>query len=483
MTQRIISLSGGLAEVKDVVNDNYPEKIAQFIHQSVTDFLVQDRLSCLAPHTTEDLIGQGHSRLSQACIKNLKLVDCLEFQLPELLGFPSPEPLIRYAATHCFHHVQQAENYGFLETQPHGELGDNAHRYLQLWIAMHKHLEGARARCPARSATMLHVAACYSLHSTCRILLEKGAHVDAEDNVGNRALHYAARYGDHHIGALLLDAGTSVGKTNILNVDPLREASLSGNADFVRLLLRQGAKVSEGALENAVRRGSVACVELLLQHEVPINMTDLGHGNALFLAVRVGNSQIIRLLMDHYQEDINTDVLNELLNAAAGEHDIAVVKLILDRGAMASAQAGWLGNPLLEAILVDRADTVKLLLEHGADVNFAGCLGSRNALEVAKRFQKSSDIVKLLVEYGAEDTTETQETWPGYFPGEISTLSESIDNREIDEVPSGNVETPTATGTGSSPFVLGNSTMNWIVEATDDSANVSTLPSRRRMSI
>jgi ankyrin repeat protein len=186
--------------------------------------------------------------------------------------------------------------------------------------------------------------------------------------------------------------------------------------------------------------------------------------------------------MDHYQEDINTDVVNELLNAAAGEHNITVVKLILDRGAMASAQAGWLGSPLLEAILVDRADTVKLLLEYGADVNFAGCLGSRNALEVAKRFQRSF-IVKLLVKYGAEDTTETQETWPRYYPGERSTSSESVDNGEIDEVPSGNVETPTATGTGSSPFVLGNSIMNWSVEATDDSANVSMLPSRRRMSI
>ncbi|KAH8759106.1 hypothetical protein F5882DRAFT_444194 [Hyaloscypha sp. PMI_1271] len=484
MTQRIISLSGGLAEVKDVVNDNYPEKIAQFIHQSVTDFLVKDKFNCLAPHTTEDLIGQGHSRLSQACIKTLKLVDDLEGHSPEeLLGFPSSEPLIRYAATHCFHHVQQAEDHGFLETQPHGELGGNAHRYLELWIAMSRRLEGTRARCPASSATMLHVAACYSLHSTCRILLEKGAHVDAEDNAGNRAIHYAARYGDHHIGALLLDAGTSVGKTNKFNVDPLRQASLSGNADFVRLLLRHGAKVSEAALKNAVMHESVACVELLLQHEVPINMTDLGHGNVLFLAVRTGNFRIIRLLMDHYQEDINTDVLNELLNAAAGEHSITVVKLILDRGAMANAQAGCFGSPLLEAILVDRADTVKLLLEHGANVNFAGRLGSRNALEVAKRFQGSLNIVELLVEYGAEDTTETQETWPRYYPGERSTSSESVDNGEIDEVSSGNVETPTATGTGSSPFVLGNSIMNWSVEATDDSANVSTLPSRRRMSI
>jgi hypothetical protein len=91
--------------------------------------------------------------------------------------------------------------------------------------------------------------------------------------------------------------------------------------------------------------------------------------------------------------------------------------------------------------------------------------------------------VKLLVKYGAEDTTETQETWPRYYPGERSTSSESVDNGEIDEVPSGNVDTPAATGTGSSPFVLGNSIVNWSVEAKDDSANVSTLPSRRRMSI
>jgi ankyrin repeat protein len=480
MTQRIISLSGGLAEVKDVVN-NYPGK-TQFIHQSVTDFLVQDRLKCLAPHTMEDLIAQGHSRLSQACIKSLKLADRQEVELPDHLGFPHSDLLIPYAVKNCFHHVQQAEKDGFIETQPHGELGDNAHRYLEFWIRMYGRLEGPRARCPASSATMLHVAACYSLHSTCRILLENGADVDAEDKAGNRPIYYAARYGDHHIGALLLDAGTSVGKTNNSNVDPLTEASLSGNADLVRLLLRHGAKVSEAALMHAVGCESVACVELLLQHEVPIDMTDLGHGNVLFMAVGTGKFQIIRQLMDHYREDINVDILNELLNAAAGAHNIAVVQLILDCGAMAKARAGWLGSPLLEAILVNRADTVKLLLEHGADINFAGRLGSRNALEVAKRCQRSSKTVKLLVDYGAEDTTEAQETWPGYFSGETSTPSESVDNGEIDELPSGNVEALAATGVDSFSFVLGNSIANWSVEATD-SANVATLPSRRRMSI
>ena len=79
MTQRIISLSGGLAEVKDAENDAI--KFAQFIHQSVADFLIHDRLKCLAPHSTEDLIGQGYSRLSRACIKSLKLADNLKHQM------------------------------------------------------------------------------------------------------------------------------------------------------------------------------------------------------------------------------------------------------------------------------------------------------------------------------------------------------------------------------------------------------------------
>jgi ankyrin repeat protein len=449
MTQRIISLSGGLAEVKEVVNGNDTTKIAQFIHQTVVDFLIQDRLKCLAPHSTENLIGQGHLRLAQACINSLKFGNysedqrqCLE-KLQDGKFYPQ-NPLIWYAVKDCFFHVQQAEIAGFVVTQLQGESEDDTYRYLELWSTMYRNLDGPRARCPANSATILHVAACYNLHSTCRILLEKGADIEAEDKDGNRAIHYVARYGGHHIGVMLLNAGTSVSKTNTFGVDPLEEASLSGNADVVRLLLEHGAKVSEAALQNAVKCENIACVELLLQYKAPVDMMDLGHGNALFLAVRTGNFQIIGLLMHHYRANISTEVLNELLHAAAGEYNIAVVKLLLDHGAIAQAQGGWLGSPLLEAILVNEVGTVKLLLEHGADanailVNEAGIVGPRrekmsetfeillkkmvdlnnpwpqgpqgpkNALQVANRFQASPKIVNLLIEYGAEELIPTPE--------------------------------------------------------------------------
>ncbi|KAE8446919.1 hypothetical protein EG329_011550 [Mollisiaceae sp. DMI_Dod_QoI] len=475
-TQRIISLSGGLAEIKEVVNDDYTTKIVQFIHQSVIDFLIQDRLKCLAPHSAEDLIAQGHSRLSQACIRSLKLGENsgdLPHWLPRLrvMDTSPHNPLIWYAVDQCFFHVQKAEIYGFIETQPQDEFEANAHRYLQLWITIYTHMKGPRAQCPAKSATMLHVAACYNLHSTCRILLEKGVDVEAEDVTGNRSIHYAARYGDRHIGTILLDAGTSVDKRNNSGVDPLEEASLSGNVDLVKLLLGHGAKISETALKNAVERESIACVELLLQHGATINVTGLGHGNVLFLAVRAGNFQIIRRLMDHYRDDTNKEILNELLNAAAGEHNTAIVKLILDHGAVTREQGGWLGSPLLEAILVNKADTVKLLLEHGADANANLRWGYENALGLANRV-RSLNIVELLLEYGAE------ELGPGYHSSRSSTSWETADEGESDEMPSVDIEVSAAAGSGSSILIPGNSRIEAAIGGTK-----LTFPPRRRMSI
>ena len=336
---------------------------------------------------------------------------------------------------------------------------------------MYRNREENLGWCPANSATMLHVAACYNLHSTCRILLEKGAETEVEDDIGNRAIHYAARWGDHHIGTMLLDAGTSVIKTNKSGVSPLEEASLFGNADLVRLLLQHGAKVSEVALKNAVQRESVACVELLLQHGAQIDMTGLGHGNALSLAIRTGNFQVIRILMDHYREDTNTNVLNELLNAAAGEHSTAVVKLILDRGAAADAQAGWLGSPLLEAVLVDEIETVRLLLKHGADVHTTGHRQWGNALGLAK----SSKIWNLLFQHGAAPPL------PYLAASGTTPPPNLVHGRKLNKAPNG--------GFGASVDLVYRfdtqpvETVNWNTENADGSTNISRLPLRRRKSV
>ncbi|KAI9857892.1 MAG: hypothetical protein M1813_008007 [Trichoglossum hirsutum] len=65
MKKLVKFLSGGLAEVKELGN----RLAAQFIHQSVNDYLIQDGLQSLDNVSGSSVVGRGHHRLARSCIK------------------------------------------------------------------------------------------------------------------------------------------------------------------------------------------------------------------------------------------------------------------------------------------------------------------------------------------------------------------------------------------------------------------------------
>ncbi|KAJ7658332.1 ankyrin repeat-containing domain protein, partial [Mycena polygramma] len=79
-----------------------------------------------------------------------------------------------------------------------------------------------------------------------------------------------------------------------------------------------------------------------------------------------------------------------------------IVRILLDHGADVNTAGGEYGSALHGAAAVDHMDIVRILLEHGADVNMTGGrYGS--ALRVAT-IRGSKEIVKLLREHGALDS-------------------------------------------------------------------------------
>src|SRR5438045_5530725 len=70
MECRLKDLCKGLAEVKQHEN----EYIAQFIHQSVNDFLISDGLRILDNSLeSKDITGCIHFRLSRSCLKYIAM--------------------------------------------------------------------------------------------------------------------------------------------------------------------------------------------------------------------------------------------------------------------------------------------------------------------------------------------------------------------------------------------------------------------------
>lgn len=70
----VTSRTGGLVEIKHHIKDGVIQgTIVQFIHQSVSDFLLKDHFRCLELDTSTNIAGSGHHRLARSCLNYLKL--------------------------------------------------------------------------------------------------------------------------------------------------------------------------------------------------------------------------------------------------------------------------------------------------------------------------------------------------------------------------------------------------------------------------
>lgn len=213
-------------------------------------------------------------------------------------------------------------------------------------------------------------------------LLEQGAPVDASDELLTTITQYL-----------------STRLTRGFEGTSLQAASTQGHGDVVRLLLDHGANVhkdQDKALVLAVQHGHPDVVKLLIASGADINS---GHGGALFTSLHHGNIEIAKIILE---TDPNLDAegtVNAFENAIFSG-SIATVKLLINHGADVNAQGGTFGSALRAACFEPSSvEIIKLLLEHGANAN-ANCGVKGNALQAAC-FRASTKIVQLLLEHGA----------------------------------------------------------------------------------
>ena len=105
--------------------------------------------------------------------------------------------------------------------------------------------DSARARYPD-TFTPLHFAAFFAQPEAARLLLERGAEVDAVAAGFSRVtpLHSAAAAGQTAIAALLLEHGADPNAVQEGGFTPIHAAAQNGDAELVRMLLARGADPS-----------------------------------------------------------------------------------------------------------------------------------------------------------------------------------------------------------------------------------------------
>ncbi len=224
----------------------------------------------------------------------------------------------------------------------------------------------------------------------------------------NVLVEIASEKGYIGIVRLLLDKGANVNAQGEHYGSALQIASLRGYVDIVRLLLDKGADVNaqgEHFFGNALQAASWGChaeiARLLLDRGVDVNVQGGYYGSALQAASYEGHAEIARLLLDK-GANVNAQCggYGNALQAASYKGCTEIARLLLDKGSNVNAQGGEYGNALQAALWRDNTNIARFLLDKDADVNAQGGTYG-NALEAAS-CMGYAEIARLLLDKGAD---------------------------------------------------------------------------------
>ncbi len=105
--------------------------------------------------------------------------------------------------------------------------------------------EGSAMSSTLVGAQPLHFAAADGDVESVKLLLDRGAKINAATEDGWTALHFACLRGDEGLVQLLLDRGADVSMTTAAGVSVLSIAMSEGDREIVELLLDRGASASQ----------------------------------------------------------------------------------------------------------------------------------------------------------------------------------------------------------------------------------------------
>ena len=219
------------------------------------------------------------------------------------------------------------------------------------------------------------------------LLLSKGADVKAVDKSGATPLHLAADRGYREIAELLIAKGADVNSRDRGGASPLDEAAVRGHGAIIELLIEHGARADEESPENgstplnvAAAKGHREVVEALLAHGADRSKRSKWGVTPLESAVRGGHQEVAGVLLDgapprddgraaarggikepagHCRSVVAKGRESERarrvgatpLHVAALKGNVAVVELLLARGANADPLDGDGLTPLHDAAL------------------------------------------------------------------------------------------------------------------------------------
>ncbi len=325
--------------------------------------------------------------------------------------------------------------------------------------------------------TELHTAAKNGDTETLSRLIRNGANINAVTQLGWTPLHFTAWYGYLDCCRILIEAGAAMNtSTNLRFWTPCHLAALEGHTEIVRLFLENdfdlNTRTSEGwtPLHAAVEHAHRETVLFLLERGDDPNLAKRPEMATfpLHSAARNGRMDIVRLLVEHGAEvnvcnkqgktprDFATDsgfpllveffdetsrpkigssaITFDVIRERIRRGDLEWIKQWKESGAPCSSNR--YSTPLFEASVAGQTAIVKYLLESGEKPNQGGPWSPLYFLLLFKSFEKN-DVIRLLLEYGADPTVRdfegltVSERWEKEIPAVPLELLELLESHGL----------------------------------------------------
>lgn len=209
-----------------------------------------------------------------------------------------------------------------------------------------------------------------------KILLEAGAEINVKDFNENTALFWA--------------------------VENDKE-----NTEIVETLLQGGAYVNDKILLHMLfyNNKKVGVIKALLQAGCDANAKDSGGSTALMLAVKSGNTNVVKLLSRW--ADVNAKGIygtTALMCAVMQTSEKApeIIEILLQAGASINTKNDDGTTALMYAAKYNKNPKItEILLQAGASINAEDNEG-RTALVLSVKYNNNPEVVKILLNYGAK---------------------------------------------------------------------------------
>ncbi len=244
-----------------------------------------------------------------------------------------------------------------------------------------------------------------------KYLIEKTLDINNQDSEGTTALIMASKYGNLELAKLLIKKGAEINaKTKDGNTALKEAADTRGHLELVKFLLENkadiNAKTVDGttALMTAVRNNNLEVVRFLLENKADVNAKTKDGNTALKYASKY--PEIVKLFHANQEKTSNISETQHKIYSMSNDEKVFLesIKAELAKKIDINKIGENLETRLMAASKKGYLDTVKFLIEKGANINISAQYGGTALTKIADRplFPNQIEIIKLLLENNAD---------------------------------------------------------------------------------